>query len=539
MKHLRALVCAAVLLVGAFFQNSTAPGQQGPSDTPTIQVTSRLVFLDVTVLDKKSRPVVNGLTRDDFTITEDKRPQSIFSFEAPQAHIISATDDDDNPDGKAPVTIFVLDLLNSSFEDFAFIRYSVRKYLEPQPPLLSSPAEMMVIGNKSLEMMQGPTRNKADLLYALDHLPPIIPYKWMADSFDGERFNQSLDALQQIALQNKGVPGRKNIVWVGHGSPSFSPGRFTQPMLHEIHQYMHATTNMLVEARISLFVIYPGLKIGHFVNLSGRSPLPISAAAAQANINNDDPFADSINFGVFVNETGGQLFYNRNDVDAEIGRSQQLGSDYYTLTYQPRGGDANGKLRRIRVTLRDHNLRAVTKTGYYAPDKSAPIDPRWQTKLDLGEAARSTVPFSALDLKVSGIVRHPENHTADISLLLQSKGIGWQAIDNGRSSAEITLAGASVTSNQDIVASKVQRLFLSVRTQDPTHLAKLVTPLQLTIRVPRKTQSIRVLIETANGGRIGAADLDRRAIEAAPALPAPEPQLLCHQPCQIHPPPAQ
>jgi hypothetical protein len=226
---------------------------------------------------------------------------------------------------------------------------------------------------------------------------------------------------------------------------------------------------------------------------SAMSALPISAADAQANIDNDNPFAESINFGVFVNETGGQLFYNRNDVDAEIGRSEQLGSDYYTLTYQPRGGDANGKFRQIRVTLRDRNLRAVTKTGYYAPDKSAPVDPRWQTKLDLGEAARSTVPFSALDLKVAGIVRHPENHTADISLLLQSKGIDWQASDNGRSSAEITLAAASVTSNQDIVASKVQRLFLSVRTQDPAHLAELVTPLQLTIRVPRKTQNIRVL----------------------------------------------
>src|SRR5271170_1028609 len=222
MRHLRMLLGAAVLVLEIFSQGSIAQIQQGPSDTPTIRVNSRLVFLDVTVLDKKGHPVVSGLTKDDFTITEDKMPQPIFSFEAPQTHIVDAIAGDDNPDGKAPVTIFVLDLLNSSFEDFAFIRYSVRTYLAAQPPLLSSPAEMMVIGNKSLELMQGPTRNRVDLLYALDHLPPAIPYKWEADSFDGERFKQSLDALQQIALQNKGVPGRKNIVWVGHGSPSFS-----------------------------------------------------------------------------------------------------------------------------------------------------------------------------------------------------------------------------------------------------------------------------------------------------------------------------
>jgi len=536
MRHLRALLCAAVLLVGIFFPESTAQGQQGPSSTPTIQVTSRLVFLDVTVLDKKGRPVVKGLGKDDFTITEDKRPQSIFSFEAPQAHTLHAIAGDDNPDGKAPLTIFVLDLLNSSFEDFAFIRYSVQKYLAAQPLLLSSPAEMMVIGNKSLELIQGSTRNRKDLLYALDHLPPAIPYKWESVSFDSERFQQSLDALQQIALQNKGVPGRKNIVWVGHGSPSFRTRDLIAPGVDALQQYMHATTNMLVDALVSLFVIYPGLKIGHFVLLSGRSPLPISAADAQANIDNDHPFAEDVNFGVFVNETGGQLFFNRNDVDAEIGRSQQLGSDYYTLTYQPRGGDANGEFRQIRVTLRNPNLRAVTKTGYYAPDKSAPIDPRSQTKLDLAEASRSTVPFAALDLKVAGIVRHPENHTAEITLLLQSKGIDWQAVDDGKSRAEITLAAVSITGGQEVMASKVERLILSVHTQDPSHLARLVTHLQLTIRVAPKTQSVRVVAETANGGRTGAADLDREAIEAAPATPAPLPQLLCRQPCPVKPP---
>jgi hypothetical protein len=110
----------------------------------------------------------------------------------------------------------VLDLLNSRLEDFAYIRYRVRKYLTAQPARLNSPAELMVLGNKSLEMVQGYTRNKADLLYALDHVP--------------------------AALQNKGIPGRKNIVWVGHGGPSL----FTEPLAgtaaDELQEYVHDTT---------------------------------------------------------------------------------------------------------------------------------------------------------------------------------------------------------------------------------------------------------------------------------------------------------
>ena len=511
MRHLRALLGAAVLVVGTFSQKSSAQIQQAPSDTPTIRVTSRLVFLDVTVLDKKGRPVVSGLTKDDFTITEDKRPQTIFSFEAPQTHIVDAIAGDDNPDGKAPVTIFVLDLLNSSFEDFAFIRYSVRKYLAAQPPLLAAPAEMMVIGNESLELLQGPTRNKEDLLSALDHLPPAIPYKWASDSFIEERFNQSVDALQEIALENKGVPGRKNIVWVGMACPSFTTRDLTRPVVHELQQYMHATTNMLVDARISLFVIYPGLKVGHFVNFAGQSPVPITDGDAEADMNSDNPFAEDINFGVFVNETGGKLFYNRNDVDAEIGRSELLGSEYYTLTYQPHGGNEDGKFRQIRVTLRDPNLRAVTKTGYYAPDKSAPIDPRQQTMINLAEAAHSTIPLSALDMHVSSIVRHPDTHTADVTVLLKSKGLGLGAYRQWQEHRQYHRRRGEPDRQPGSTGFQGGKTGPPAPTQDPTHLAKLVTPLQLTVRVPRKTQSIRVVTETGNGGRIGAANLDRKA----------------------------
>src|SRR5664280_471931 len=142
------------------------------------------------------------------------------------------------------LTIFVLDRLNSSSDDFAFFRYSVRKFLAAQPAQLNSPAELMVVGNESLEMLQGYTRNKADLLYALDHLPPALPYKEMQGAFYWERVAQSIDALQQIALQNTGVPGRKNIVWVGRGGPGVNLGSLTGSDAGHLQHYVHATNNM-------------------------------------------------------------------------------------------------------------------------------------------------------------------------------------------------------------------------------------------------------------------------------------------------------
>jgi VWFA-related protein len=525
------LVCVIVLMAVFPVRALIAQNQQSSPSQPTLQITSTLVFLDVTVLDKKGLPVVTGLSKDDFTITEDKKPQRIFSFESPGTHVMGANAADDNPDGKAPVTIIVLDLLNSSFADFAYIREEVRRFLDTQPAQLTAPAELMVIGNQSLEMLQGYTRSKADLLYALHHLPGALPYKEMGGgAFAWERFAQSIDALQQIALQNKGVPGRKNIVWVGHGGPGIflDTIAFSPKQVNELKDYAHDTTNMLVDARISLFVIYPGLKVN-------RMGVSYSAMESDIDLGDSDPFAGDINFGVFVNETGGKLFFNRNDVDKLIGRSQRLGSEYYTLTYQPQGGADDGKFRRIHVTLRDRTLEAVTKAGYFAPDKNEPLNPRQQTMMNLAAAARSTIPYTALDVSLSGVVQHPDTRTAECTVELKAKNLDWLPGEDGRSSANLILAAVSLNGDSNILASRMERVTVFSATQDPTRLAESVTRLPLTLRIPRKTKSVRVLMETEQGGRIGAADLERKAIDSAPAAPTPTPQLAPRRQEYVHP----
>jgi hypothetical protein len=277
---------------------------------------------------------------------------------------------------------------------------------------------------------------------------------------------------------------------------------------------------MLVDARISLFVIYPGLRV--------NSPaLTLSEGSAAVDIgDDDDPFAGDINYGVFVNETGGKLFYNRNDVDREIERSQQLGSEYYTLTYQPAEGDADGKFRRIRVTLRDPNLHAVTKAGYFAPAKGAPVDPRQQTMVNLVEAARSTIPFQALRVAIEDVVRHPDTRTLDFTVLLKPDTGNWEPAEDGKSTSNLTLAAASLAEARDILASKLETVTVTANTQDAARLAEMPTRLAVTLRYPHKTQTVRVVIQTADSQRIGTAELDRKTIDAAPEAPTPQPVLV-------------
>ena len=397
----------------------------------------------------------------------------------------------------------------------------------------------MVLGNQSPEVHQGYTRDRNELLYALDHLQPAVPYKlqsgniwWLYD-----RAAQSYDALQQITLQNRGVLGRKNIIWVGQGGLGLWTPEYPGETVAKLKQLIHETVNLLVEARLCLFLIYPRLEANPRARVPGQMDpgiegKPLSEMDSRRDVANYDPFASDINFGVFVNETGGRLFYNRNDLGDEFSQAQEMGAEYYTLTYWPPDGPANGKFRRIRVTLRDPNLRAVTKDGYYALDKKTPVDARQQKRNALFDAAQSTMPFTALDLKISSIVHHPDTGTVDLTVQLKARNIQWHPVENGKSTANLMMAGVSLTGGRSLLASNVVGVILTVDTQDPKRLATVVTTSKLMLRVPRKTQSVRVVMETEDGGRLGTAELDRATLDAAPSMPTPMPQLERRPPSQ-------
>jgi VWFA-related protein len=526
MVRRRIWLCRLALLVLLLCTDSTShaqDNQQQAVPAPTLRVTSNLVILDVTVLDKKGSPVVSGLTKDDFSITEDRKPQHVFSFEAPDAHTLSPnTSDEGNSNGKVPVAILVLDLLNSRFEDFAYIRYSVRKYLLAQPDQLTAPTEMLVVGNNSLDMLEGYTRSRSDLLYALDHLPAALPFKMMSGEFCEERFNQSIDALQQIALQNKGVPGRKNIIWVGHGGPNLDLSSlqickfgFTPKTAEKVSEYVHMTTNMLVDARISLFVIHPGLP-----------DFSLSTRDANLTIGDYDPFAGDINFGMLSNETGGKLFYNRNDVDKEMAQSAQLGSNYYTLTYQPEHVDPNGKFRHVRVTLRDSSPCIVTKAGYYAPDDKAMIKPGQQHMIKLAEALQASFPINSLDVNTGAILRHPDAKSVQITILIRSKNLDFLPDESGKNSDHLFIAAASLDGSRRLLAWRIQRGRLETATTDPSKLPYVAAEIPITVPFPRKAKTVRIVIEDENGGRIGSAEIDKGFIDNAPEAPTPNPELV-------------
>ncbi len=520
MRLLR-LARSAVLLAAPPLCAQT-PAPAAPPATPqyTVRVQSRIVFLDVTVLDRKNHPVTSGLTADDFTITEEHNPQRISSFETPDAHTTSAAGPEDSSPGTTPLTEFVLDRLNSTFEQFAYSTVCLRRYLAAQPPQLSSPTELMLLDNNSFELLHAYSRDRDELLDALDHISAALPTKLNGAFFD-ERIVQSISALREIALRNEGLPGRKNVLWIGTGiglNTSYLPDGYKK-----LNWFSHDTTNALVDGRISLFVIYPGTSAAR---LTIGDVFDGDAHHHFTGLNPDDPFAGDVGFGAFAYETGGAVLHTSNWLDASMKSAESYGRDFYTLTYRPPDGPSDGRFRRITVTLRDPHLHAMTKIGYYSADSKAPFNERQQQLFRVSSEVQSSIPFDALQVSVASIVRHSDSGTVELTLHLSPKNLDWQSDQDGKSHTDLVLNAVSLGHRRDVLAARFQDLAFTANTQDPRRLAETSTLVHMTLRTPRKTETVRVVLETQEHGRAGSVEIPRSAIEAAQDAPTPAPRLI-------------
>ena len=252
---------AAILLLAS---SVVALSQQ---DVQTLKLSTRIVVLDVVVTDKKGNVVTTGLSQNDFTIVEDKLPQTIRSFDAPAAHaqpagVIVNSSADLKKIADAPVTLLVLDELNTRFEDMSFSRNATVKYLEAQPAVLKQPTVLLLASNTKFTQLHDYTQSRDELINLVKHHMPEYPSKMM-DGRGGaaavERMAQSLAALEQLAKAGMGTPGRKNVIWIGNGFPSADLTGLDVKTADTITTAIRNCTNMLLEARITMYTINPTL----------------------------------------------------------------------------------------------------------------------------------------------------------------------------------------------------------------------------------------------------------------------------------------
>jgi VWFA-related protein len=498
----------------------TLPAQEPASQAPTITINARLVVLDVVVTGPNGKPV-DGLTKKDFQIFEDNKPQFIRSFEPPSAHVETPASSNEaeatsldpaKPEtfGNSPVTILVLDQLNTHFADNSFARRELHDYLAKQPSTLEHPTTLLDIYDNNFKQIRPFTRDRDALLRALQATPTEAA--WQLETFGkaasgpAQRLEQSLRALQSIAQSVAGIRGRKNLIWVGGGFPSIDPTKLEDQDAQGVKDDLQRITNLLLETRVTLYAVDPTSSAAGVTEITDESQLQFAMAAGDSMGVGADPYGINEDFDRLGPVTGGRVIRGMNNVAAQIGDSIDLGSNYYTLTYTPSSiSELEGKYRNIRVVCLRPDLKVSTRNGYYAgmsqQEKSTD-----SVSFDLATAAESTIPLNGLHVVVEpnhNVAAEEETYTIHVGASL----LTWETGENGTSVAHVAVMAASLSKQNKMIAHTLHGMTATARSgvnlHDPTRTADF----NFTAKAASKAAKLRFIIRDASTGRMGSFDL--------------------------------
>lgn len=491
---------------------ATPPQATGPDGqaaapataTNTIRTNARLVVLDAVVVDKKGNAVSN-LSRDQFHIQEDGADQTLLNFTPPGRYTptpdltIDSTADLDRVAPRAPVNIICLDEFNTLFEDMAFARYSLQKFLKAQPDKLSTPTMLVSVSLEKFEVLHDYTQNKDEILSALDH--HFAAYPWQAHNYAwvSERMSTAFFTLRRVAEASAGHVGHKNMIWIGRGFPNVNWIRFASVDQDRVHNAMQQTVNELRDARVTLYTIDPaGLMV---------DPGRYGSEAATY-----DPFGGEPNFQKIATATGGRNLYGRNDVDAEIGTSIRDGASFYTLTYRPTDSQRDvTHFRKISVSVLDRpDLKVVTRQGYFDSRAPARLTADGQMtkrmELEMVGAETSKMVYDAVPLTVASSTETPGKYVVHVD----ASGITWSyPTDTLPRQAKLILSVTTFDKKDKPLDIVTKAIVVSAPTTVPA-TGRLERPVAIEYVLPPNPKAARVRFVVRNNGtgRMGSADLD-------------------------------
>jgi VWFA-related protein len=520
--HAAALSAAMILFAHAARAHQTAPAQQ--PHTATLTVNARLVVLDVVVTDKAGNPVTD-LKREDFTVFEDGKQQRIASFESPAAHVLpeamaassdlSVVFDPAKPAafGLSPVTVLVLDQLNTQFADSSFSRRSLKDYLTTQPALLAQPTTLLTVYDNHFKLVKAYTRDRDALLRALDAEP--THRSWNLEQFGSAengpiiRLDQSLRALEQIAQSSASIPGRKNLIWVGGGFPTLDPTSIDGSEAQEVKDTIQHVTNTLLDAHVTMYAVDPKSMAAGMTEITDENQAAFAEAVSDSSNGSLASFDSGEDFDRLAPVTGGRVIRGMNDVSHQIALSVELGKSFYTIGYTPSSNsEADAKYRHIRVDCKRAGLTLKTRDGYFV-EETRQAKAGATISYDLSNAAESTVPLNGLRVTVersTSVGAAPESFMVHVG----SANLTWKPSDDGSSAASVAVMSVYLDKNGKMIAHTLHGMTAHAREgvnlHDPAKTADFAFTVEPSAKAG-KAVTLRFIVRDTGTGRMGSFDM--------------------------------
>ncbi|HEY0761599.1 MAG TPA: VWA domain-containing protein [Pyrinomonadaceae bacterium] len=318
------LSVAAISLVIALSVSAQKP-KASPSPTPTNEnpqgiekIAIRRVRLPITVTDKKGQ-FVPGLTKNDFTILEDRTPQTIETF---------------SDDLSQTTPLYVAVLMDTSPSTAGKLKFQQESAMNFIQTVIKPRKDRVLFGtfDDSINLLQDFT-DKLDLLDKA-----VYGVKKMGTQ------TALFDAIWQFCDEKmRTVPGRRVLLIVTDGEDTYSRATIRDAI--DIAQRTE-TTIFAISTKAGFLSTVPGVEAGQVADKKDKDLLTLAE------------------------ETGGTAFFTGDMLSLERSFtkiSKELRAQYL-VTYNPTNKSYDGSFRKIDVKLADGrgDLKVRTKRGYKA-----------------------------------------------------------------------------------------------------------------------------------------------------------------------------
>ncbi|HYM26474.1 MAG TPA: VWA domain-containing protein [Vicinamibacterales bacterium] len=394
-----------------FVLASASPRAQQPSPgQPIFRSGTELVLVNVVVRDKNGA-VVRNLTRDDFSVTEDDKSQTITSFDfeeldklnadatpreepqpvlppKPAARPAESAEAKDRGAGTPSVKIdmhgrrlivLFFDLSSMQPEEVTRAVKAAHDYIDTK----ISPADLIAVASfsTSLEVAQDFTADRGQLASVIDAFggnsgagfelgttgdvedTSDNGNAFTADDTEFNIFNtdRRLEALQSLADELTGIEQKKSVIY-------FSSGMSQQGQDNQVE--LRRTTDRLNRANVSLYAadmrgLQANVPGGDATQGSRRGTSVFSGASVTNQFQSQAGSQDALT--TMAEDTGGRAFFDSNTFGQVFDKVVADTSAYYVLGYSSTNPSRDGRFRRIKVKLKRTDLKLEYRSGYYAP----------------------------------------------------------------------------------------------------------------------------------------------------------------------------
>jgi VWFA-related protein len=529
----------------AHAQQSGAAATTYSSDPPArLRVTTRLVQVNVVVNDKHGNPIT-GLTKNDFELLDNKKPQEIrvFSEETkspspaspvplPANTYTNRIDQQEHPEG---VTVILLDTLNTDFADQALLRSQLLKFVETLQP--QDHVALYWLGSSGLRILHDFTSDASALREAALHLKAesghqlanselldvasptamlTAEHSYFRSAFEQhaansptrDRVRLTVAALITIANHIGPLKGRKNLVWISGSFPiSMGYDNFDLNWLNDTGVKFDADIvragQALTDANIA---VYP---------VDARGLLGSDASAVNDSANENDSSFNSLNpdthgethtaaanidtLRLMADRTGGKAFYGSNNIAGAIRRAMDDSRLTYTLGYYPEHAKWDGSFHNIKVIVKSAGAQVRARTGYFAIPEPAAA-PLKSIQTVVSQTAISQLEGTGIGIRVQVQPTGPQTLLADLHFEVREIGLEQK---NGHWVGAVRIVFLQLNRQQEIIQSNDKTFHLDLAPAMYDRLLKdgMVDTRRLQM-LPNATQ-LSIVVRDSSNGNVG------------------------------------